>query len=65
MPSTTTVSALRLLMRAALDGLTLPARRGAALTAQIFEPLLVELRHEARLPPSSARPCCRPSVNSR
>ena len=41
---------IRLLMRAALDGLKLPARRGAALTAQILEPLLVELRHEARLP---------------
>jgi AcrR family transcriptional regulator len=41
---------IRLLMRAALDGLPVPARRGATLTTQILEPLIVELRHEARLP---------------
>ncbi len=50
---------MRLFMRAALDGLPLPARRGATLTSQIVEPLVAELRHETRLPRSTARRCCR------
>jgi len=42
--------AMRLFLRAALDGFALPPRRGAMLTTQIFEPLAAELRHECRLP---------------
>ncbi|MFZ4531942.1 MAG: TetR/AcrR family transcriptional regulator [Alsobacter sp.] len=42
--------AMRLFLRAALDGFALPPRRGAMLTTQIFEPLVAELRHECRLP---------------
>ncbi|WP_460449964.1 TetR/AcrR family transcriptional regulator [Alsobacter sp. SYSU BS001988] len=48
--------ALRVLMRAALDGFALPARRGPSLTEQIFAPLVEELRHEAGLPPLSRSP---------
>lgn len=48
--------AIRLLMRAALDGLPLPSRRGGALTDQIFAPLLDELRREAGLPATATRP---------
>lgn len=42
--------AIRLFMRAALDGFALPPRRGAMLTSQIFEPLVSELRREEGLP---------------
>ncbi|MCP8940510.1 TetR/AcrR family transcriptional regulator [Alsobacter sp. SYSU M60028] len=48
---------IRLLLRAALDRMTLPPPRGATLTTQILDPLLAELRHglglpdPARLPP--------------
>ncbi|WP_158266687.1 TetR/AcrR family transcriptional regulator [Alsobacter soli] len=52
--------AIRLLMRAALDGLPLPSRRGGALTDQIFAPLLDQLRHEAGLPTTDARPMSPP-----
>lgn len=48
--------AIRLLMRAALDGFALPPRRGAMLTDQIFEPLVGELRHEAGLPDFTRAP---------
>lgn len=41
---------LRLVLRAALDGYALPAGRGTPVTAEIVEPLVAELRHEARLP---------------
>jgi AcrR family transcriptional regulator len=47
--------ALRVLMRAALDGFALPARRGPSLSEQIFAPLVEELRHEAGLPSLSRR----------
>jgi AcrR family transcriptional regulator len=42
--------ALRLFIRAALDGHPVPQRRGAGVTEQIVTPLVEELRHEARLP---------------
>jgi AcrR family transcriptional regulator len=43
-------SRVRLFVRAALEGWPLPARRGAALTRQVFEPVVRALRKEAGLP---------------
>lgn len=41
---------LRLFVRAALDRYPVPQARGATLTSSIVEPVVAELRHEARLP---------------
>jgi AcrR family transcriptional regulator len=52
----TTATGLRLFMRAGLDGLGQPARRGAMLTASILEPIIDAVRSEAGVPPVSKRP---------
>jgi AcrR family transcriptional regulator len=51
--------ALRLYVRAALDGHPVPQRRGAGVTDQIVAPLVEELRHEARLPDLARTPMLR------
>lgn len=48
--------ALRLFVRAALDGHPVPQSRGAGVTEQIVTPLVAELRHEARLPDLARTP---------
>jgi AcrR family transcriptional regulator len=52
----TTEIGLRLFMRAGLDGLAQPARRGAMLTASILEPVIDALRSEAGLAAVAERP---------
>jgi AcrR family transcriptional regulator len=47
---------LRLFIRAGLDGLGQPARRGAILTSTILEPVIEAVRHEAGLPSVAERP---------
>jgi AcrR family transcriptional regulator len=49
-------SGLRLFVRAGLDGLGQPARRGAMLTATILEPVIDAVRVEAGLPCLAERP---------
>jgi AcrR family transcriptional regulator len=50
---------LRLFVRAALDRYPVPAARGATLTSSILEPVVAELRHEARLPGLDRTPMSR------
>jgi AcrR family transcriptional regulator len=50
---------MRLFVRAALEGWPVPARRGAALTRQVFEPVVGALRKEAGLPSLGERPMLR------
>jgi AcrR family transcriptional regulator len=50
---------IRLFVRAALEGWPVPARRGAALTRQVFEPVVRALREEAGLPSLEERPMLR------
>ena len=50
---------LRLFVRAALDRYPVPAARGATLTSSILEPVVGELRHEARLPGLDRTPMSR------
>lgn len=50
---------LRLFVRAALDRYPVPAARGATLTSSIVEPVVTELRHEARLPGLDRTPMSR------
>jgi len=52
-------SRMRLFVRAALEGWPVPARRGAALTRQVFEPVVQALRKEAGLPLLEERPMMR------
>jgi AcrR family transcriptional regulator len=52
-------SRIRLFVRAALEGWPVPARRGAALTHQVFEPVVRALRQEAGLPSLEERPMLR------
>jgi len=54
-----TETRMRLFMRAGLDGRSWPQRRGAALTAQIFEPVIAALRSEAGLPTADKCPLMR------
>ena len=54
-----TETRMRLFMRAGLDGRSWPQRRGAALTAQVFEPVIAGLRAEAGLPAAGTRPLMR------
>lgn len=49
----------RLFVRAGLEGLSLPAQHGAALTAAVFEPIIAELRHEAQRPDLCTEPMTR------
>jgi AcrR family transcriptional regulator len=49
-------SRMRLMVRAALEGWPTPARRGAALTRQVFAPVVSALRKEAGLPSLQERP---------
>lgn len=48
--------ALRLMLRAALDGHAVPPGRGAPVTEQIVAPLIAELRYETGLPGLERRP---------
>lgn len=48
-PGPTDGSRMRLFVRAALEGWPVPARRGAALTRQVFKPVVRALRGEAGL----------------
>jgi AcrR family transcriptional regulator len=50
---------IRLFVRAALEGWPLPVRRGAALTRQVFEPVVRALRQEAGLASLEERPMMR------
>jgi AcrR family transcriptional regulator len=52
----TTENGLRLFMRAGLDRLGQPARRGAMLTASILEPVIDAVRREAGVPHVAERP---------
>jgi AcrR family transcriptional regulator len=52
-------SRIRLFVRAAIEGWPVPARRGAALTRQVFEPVVRALRDEAGLPSLEERPMMR------
>ena len=54
-----TETRMRLFMRAGLDGRSWPQRRGAALTTQIFEPVIAALRTEAGLPTANKCPLMR------
>jgi AcrR family transcriptional regulator len=52
-------SRIRLFVRAALEGWPVPARRGAALTHQVFEPVVRAFRKEAGLPSLEEKPMLR------
>ena len=54
-----TETRMRLFMRAGLDGRSWPQRRGAALTTQVFEPVIAALRTDAGLPAADKRPLMR------
>ena len=54
-----TETRMRLFMRAGLDGLSWPTRRGNALTGQVFLPLIAALRQAAGLPGFDERPAMR------
>jgi AcrR family transcriptional regulator len=50
---------IRLFIRAALEGWPIPARRGAALTREVFDPVISALRDAAGLAPVEERPMIR------
>jgi AcrR family transcriptional regulator len=52
-------SRMRLFVRSALEGWPVPARRGAALTRAVFEPVVRALRKEAGLPSLDDQPMLR------
>ena len=54
-----TETRMRLFMRAGLDGRSWPQRRGAALTTQVFEPVIAAIRFHAGLPAADKRPLMR------
>ena len=54
-----TETRMRLFMRAGLDGRSWPQRRGAALTAQVFEPVIAAIRFHAGLPAADKHPLMR------
>jgi len=54
-----TETRMRLFMRAGLDGRSWPQRRGAALTTQVFKPVIAALRSEAGLPAADKCPLMR------
>ncbi len=54
-----TETRMRLFMRAGLDGLSWPTRRGNTLTATVFIPLIRALRQAAGLPGFGPRPAMR------
>lgn len=54
-----TETRMRLFMRAGLDGLSWPTKRGEALTTIVFVPVIEALRREADLPTIAERPAMR------
>ncbi len=50
---------MRLFMRAALDGMKFPHRYSFPLNQRVLEPVVGELRHEAKLPPLAKKPMTR------
>ena len=50
---------IRLFIRAALEGWPTPAKRGAALTREVFDPVISALREAAGLAPVEERPMIR------